>query len=66
MVAKVIGWMGDEYAQDVQLRRLQGLRRHQEGHESHDQARRRGFRGQEITEFKVLDKVPAETFAEPK
>ena len=44
MVAKVVGFMGDEYTQDVQLHRLQGLRRHQEGHEGDREARRRGLR----------------------
>ena len=66
MVAKVIGWMGDEYVQDVSYgdyKDFGGIKR-----PSKVTMKRDGedFIEQEITDFKVLEKVPAETFAEPK
>ena len=65
-VATVAGWMGDEYVQEVHYsdyRDFDGLKR-----PTKVLVKRDGepFVSYEITEFKVLDKVPAETFAEPK
>lgn len=66
MIATVAGWMGDEYVQEVHYgdyKDFEGLKR-----PTKVTVKRDGepFVSQEITEFKVLDKVPAETFAEPK
>ena len=67
MKAKVIGFNGERVSARIDVQRLQGLRRYQEGHESHDQ-RVQGetsWRGRS-TDSRSLDKVPADTFAEPK
>ncbi len=65
-VAKVIGWSGEEYTQEVDYsdyKDFSGIKKptklaiKRDGEE---------FVRSEIVEFKVLDKVPAETFAEPK
>jgi hypothetical protein len=66
MVATVAGWMGDEYVQEVHYsdyKDFGGLKR-----PTKVLVKRDGepFVTQQISEFKVLDKVPAETFAEPK
>jgi hypothetical protein len=66
MVAKVTGWMGEEYVQDVHYsdyKDFGGIKK-----PTKITIKRDGepFVSQEITELKVLDKVPAETFAEPK
>ena len=66
MVAKVVGWMGDEYTQDVSYgdyKDFGGIKRATKVSLKRDGE---DFVEQEITDFKVLDKVPAETFAEPK
>jgi hypothetical protein len=65
-VAKVSGWMGDEYTQEALygdykdfngIKKATKLTLKRDGDE---------FVKQEITEFKCLEKVPTETFAEPK
>jgi hypothetical protein len=65
-VAKVAGWTGEEYMQEVNysdykdfggIKKPTKLSIKRDGEE---------FVRSEVTEFKVLDKVPAETFAEPK
>jgi hypothetical protein len=66
MVAKVAGWMGDEYTQDAlysDYKDFDGIKK-----ATKVSIKRDGdpFLELEITEFKVLDKVPADTFAEPK
>lgn len=66
MVAKVIDWMGQEYVQDVtysEFKDFGGIKR-----ATKVSLKRDGddFVEQEITEFKLLEKVPADTFAEPK
>jgi len=66
MVAKVAGWMGDEYTQDVlysDYKDFDGIKK-----ATKVSIKRDGdpFLELELTEFKVLDKVPADTFAEPK
>jgi outer membrane lipoprotein-sorting protein len=66
MVAKVVGFMGDEYTQETTFSDYQemgGIKK-----ASKVQAKRDGekFMDQQITEFKVLDEVDAKTFAEPQ
>jgi hypothetical protein len=66
MVAKVAGWMGDEYTEDVLLsdyKEFDGIKK-----ATKVSVKRDGdpFLELEVTEFKVLDKVPSDTFAEPK
>jgi hypothetical protein len=66
VVAKVTGWMGEEFVQEVNYsdyKESGGLKK-----STKVVVKRDGepFVSQEITDFKVLDKVPAETFAEPK
>jgi hypothetical protein len=66
MIAKVVGWMGDEYTQDVSygdFKDFDGVKR-----ASKVTIKRDGedFVEQEITDFKPLEKVPAEKFSEPK
>jgi hypothetical protein len=65
-VAKVVGWTGEEYTQEVNysdykdfggLKKPTKLAIKRDGEE---------FVQSEITEFKVLDTVPGELFAEPK
>jgi hypothetical protein len=65
-VAKVAGWMGEEYVQDVtysDYKDFGGIKK-----PTKITLKRDGetFVSQELVEFKVLDKVPAETFAAPK
>jgi hypothetical protein len=66
MVAKVIGWMGDEYTQEItysDYKDFDGIKR-----PTKVSVKRDGdpLLEEEVVEFKVLDKVPAETFAELK
>jgi hypothetical protein len=66
MVAKVIGWMGEEYTQEITYsdhKDFDGIKR-----PTKVSMKRDGdpFLEEEVVEFKLLDKVPAETFAEPK
>ena len=66
LVAKVIGWNGEEFVQDSTFsdyKDFGGIKK-----ASKTSVKRDGedFLEVEVTEFKVLDKVPADTFAEPK
>lgn len=66
LVASVVGWMGEEYVQEVNYsdyKEFGGLKR-----PTKISVKRDGepFLSQEVSDFKVLDKVPADTFAEPK
>lgn len=66
MVAKVVGFMGDEFTQETTFNDYQemgGIKK-----ATKVQAKRDGekFIDQQITEFKVLDEVDAKTFAEPQ
>jgi hypothetical protein len=66
MVAKVVGFMGDEFTQETTFSDYQemgGIKK-----ATKVQAKRDGekFLDQQITEFKVLDEVDAKTFAEPQ
>jgi hypothetical protein len=65
-VAKVIGFMGDEYTQETTFtnyKEFDGIKK-----ATKIEAKRDGdkFLNSEITEFKVLDKVDPKTFAEPE
>ncbi len=66
LLAKVIGWNGEEFVQDStysDYKDFGGIKK-----ASKTSVKRDGedFLEAEVTEFKVLDKVPADTFAEPK
>jgi hypothetical protein len=66
LVAVVAGFMGDEYTQETTFsayKEFDGIKK-----ATKIENRRDGelFVSNEITEFKILEKVPAETFAEPK
>jgi hypothetical protein len=66
LVAKVIGWQGEEYIQDSTFsdyKDFGGIKKSAKVSIKRDGET---FVESEITDFKVLDKVPAETFAEPK
>ena len=65
-VARVTGWQGEEYTQEStfsEFKDFGGVKI-----PSKVAIKRDGddFIQEEITDFKLLDKVPAETFAEPK
>ena len=64
-VAKVLGFMGEEFTQETNFtdyKEMAGIKK-----ATKIEAKRDGdaFLSQEILEFKVVDKVPADTFAEP-
>lgn len=66
LVADVVGFSGDEFTQETvysAYKTIEGVQ-----HASKIQTKRDGdpFIELEVTEFKRLDKLPAETFAEPK
>jgi len=66
-VAKVAGFQGHGVYPGYNLRRLQGLRRHHEGHQDRSQgATARSSRIWISRSSRFLDKVDADTFAEPK
>lgn len=65
-VAKVLGFMGEEFVQEtnfIDYKEVAGIKK-----ATKIEIRREGetFLKQEILDFKSLDKVPADTFAEPK
>ena len=65
-VAKVISFMGEEFTQETTFadyKDFDGIKK-----ATKIEVKRDGetFQTQEVTEFKVLDKVPPDTFAEPK
>ncbi|MSR60812.1 MAG: hypothetical protein EXS05_24755 [Planctomycetaceae bacterium] len=65
-VAKVQGFMGEEFTQETNFtayKEMAGIKKATKIEAKRDGA---AFLSQEILEFKVLDKVPADTFAEPK
>ncbi len=66
LVAKVIGWTGEEYEQDSAFniyKDFGGFKRATKVSIKRDGEK---FVESEIIDFKILDKVPADTFAEPK
>jgi hypothetical protein len=65
-VAKVIGFMGQEYTQETTFadyKDFQGIKKATRIENKRDMEK---FLEQQITEFKALDKVDPKTFAEPK
>ena len=65
-VARVVGFQGEEYTQETTFADYKDFGGIKKATKVESQARRRAVPGQELTEFKVLDKVDADTFAEPK
>jgi hypothetical protein len=66
LVAKVRGFMGEEFTQETTFRAYKefgGVKKATKVESKRDGEK---FLTETITEFKVLDKVPAGTFAEPK
>jgi len=66
MVAKVIGFMGDEFTQETTFsdyQEMAGIKKATKVQSKRDGEK---FIEQQITEFKVLDEVDAKTFAEPQ
>jgi hypothetical protein len=66
LVAKVLGFMGEEYTQETNFsdyKEMGGIRKATKIRAKRDGER---FIDQEVTEFKVLDTVDPKTFAEPQ
>ena len=66
LVAKVAGFMGDEFTQETTFggyKDFGGIKKATKVVSKRDGQK---FLSQEVTEFKVLDKVDPKTFAEPK
>ncbi len=66
MVAKVIGFNGEEYVQDSTFSDYKDFGGIKKATKVSTKRDGEDFLEGEVTDFKVLDKVPAETFAEPK
>jgi hypothetical protein len=66
LVAKVIGWRGEEYVQDAAFSDYRDFGGFKKAAKTSIKRDGEDFLEAEVTEFKVLDKVPADTFAEPK
>jgi hypothetical protein len=66
LVAKVIGWRGEEYVQDSTFSDYKDFGGFKKAAKTSIKRDGEDFLEAEITDFKVLDKVPADTFAEPK
>jgi hypothetical protein len=65
LVAKVVGFMGEEATQETtysDYKEMGGIKKATKGEAKRDG---QGFLKQEVTEFKTLDKVDPKTFAEP-
>jgi hypothetical protein len=65
LVARVVGFQGNEYTQDTTYRdykEFDGIKKATRIESKRDGEK---FRNEEITEFKVLDKVDPKTFTEP-
>jgi len=66
LVARVMGFRGEEFTQETTFgdyKDMDGIKKATKIESKRDGEK---FMAQEITEFKVLDKVDAETFAEPQ
>ena len=66
LVAKVVGFNGEEFVQDSTFsdyKDFGGIKKSAKVSVKRDGET---FVESEITDFKIIDKVPAETFAEPK
>lgn len=66
VVAKVAGFMGDEYTQDTTLSDYKQIGDIKKAMKSQSKRDGEKFVDLEITEFKILDKVDPQTFTEPK
>jgi hypothetical protein len=66
LVAKVAGWMGEEYVQESTFSDYKDFGGFKKASKVSVKRDGEDFLQAEVTDFKVLDKVPAETFAEPK
>ena len=66
LVAKVIGWNGEEYVQDSTFSDYKDFGGFKMASKTSVKRDGEDFLEAEIADFKVLDKVPADTFAEPK
>ena len=66
LVAKVIGWTGEEFVQDSTFSDYKDFGGFKKAAKTAIKRDGEDFLEVEITDFKVLDKVPADTFAEPK
>jgi outer membrane lipoprotein-sorting protein len=66
LVAKVTGWRGEEYLQDTTFSDYKDFGGFKKAAKTSIKRDGEDFLEGEVTEFKVLDKVPADTFAEPK
>ncbi len=66
LVAKVTGWMGEEYTQETTLSDYKDFGGIQKATRLKIKRDGEDFVDSQITEFKVLDKVPADSFTEPK
>jgi len=62
----VIGFNGEEYLQDSTFSDYKDFGGIKKATKVSIKRDGEGFLEGEVTEFKVLDKVPADTFAEPK
>jgi hypothetical protein len=66
LVAKVVGFRGEEFTQETtysDYKDFEGIKKATRVESKRDGEK---FIQQQLTEFKTLDKVPAETFAEPQ
>ena len=66
LVAKVAGFMGDEYTQDTSFSDYQDMAGIKKATKIQSKRDGEKFIDQQITEFKVLDRVDPKTFAEPQ
>ena len=66
LVAKVTGWRGEEYVQDSTFSDYKDFGGFKKAAKTSIKRDGEDFLEAEITDFKVLDKAPADTFAEPK
>ena len=66
LVAKVTGWRGEEYVQDSTFSDYKDFGGFKKAAKTSIKRDGEDFLEAEIADFKVLDKVPADTFAEPK
>jgi hypothetical protein len=66
LVAKVLGFMGDEYTQDTTFSDYQDMASIKKATKISSKRDGEKFIDQQISDFKLLDTVDAKTFAEPK
>ena len=66
LVATVIGFRGDEFTQETTYANYKDFDGAKKATKISSRRNGEKFIEQEITDFKLIDKVPADTFAEPK